>query len=93
MLKEGGSLAKPLESSGLFTDLSLRLIAVGEQTGQLDTMLMRVANIYEATVQRQLARFLSLLTPLLTLFIGFVVGSLILSVMSAIMSVNDLALK
>ena len=92
-LKEGGGLSKPLEASGLFTDLSLRLIAVGEQTGQLDTMLMRVAGIYEATVQRQLARFLSLLTPILTLFIGFVVGSLILSVMSAIMSVNDLALQ
>ncbi|MFA5949753.1 MAG: type II secretion system F family protein [Hyphomicrobium sp.] len=92
-LKEGGSLSKPLEQSGLFSELSLRLIAVGEQTGQLEPMLMRVAGIYEATVQRQLARLMTLLTPALTLFVGGLVGSLILSVMSAILSVNDLALQ
>jgi general secretion pathway protein F len=90
-LQEGGTLSAPLLKSGLFSELSMRLIAVGEQTGQLEPMLMRVAQVYEATLQRQLARFMSLLTPVLTLIIGGLVGGLILSVMSAILKVNDLA--
>ena len=92
-LKEGGTLSQPLDASGLFSELSLRLIGVGEQTGQLEQMLIRVASIYEATVQRQMARFVTLLTPTLTLLIGGLVGSLIISVMGAILSVNDLALQ
>jgi general secretion pathway protein F len=90
-LQEGGNLSQPLLKSGLFSELSMRLIAVGEQTGQLESMLMRVAEVYEATLQRQLARLMSLLTPILTLVIGGLVGGLILSVMSAILKVNELA--
>lgn len=90
-LQEGGTLSAPLVRSGLFSELSMRLLAVGEQTGQLETMLMRVATIYETALQRQLARLLSLLTPVLTLVIGAVVGGLILSVMGAILKVNELA--
>ena len=92
-LKEGNTLSAPLLQSKLFSELSLRLIAIGERTGQLDTMLMRVATIFEATLQRQLARLLSLLTPILTLLIGGLVGGLILSVMNAILSVNELAFQ
>ena len=92
-LKEGSTLSAPLLQSKLFSELSLRLIAIGERTGQLDTMLMRVATIFEATLQRQLARLLSLLTPILTLLIGGMVGGLILSVMNAILSVNELAFQ
>ena len=90
-LQEGGTLSQPLLQSGLFSELSMRLIAVGEQTGQLETMLMRVAQVYEATLQRQLGRLMSLLTPVLTLVIGGLVGGLILSVMSAILKINELA--
>ncbi len=91
VLQEGGSLSSPLVQSGLFSELSMRLIAVGEQTGQLEAMLMRVAQVYESTLQRQLSRLMSLLTPVLTLVIGGLVGGLILSVMSAILKVNELA--
>ncbi|MEQ1697437.1 MAG: type II secretion system F family protein [Hyphomicrobiaceae bacterium] len=90
-LQEGGNLSQPLLRSGLFSELSMRLIAIGEQTGQLESMLMRVAEVYEATLQRQLTRLMSLLTPVLTLVIGGLVGGLILSVMSAILKVNELA--
>jgi general secretion pathway protein F len=92
-IKEGGSLISPLARSGVFPDLFVRLASVGEKSGQLDAMLTRVAEIYDATVQRQLDRLTSLLTPLLTLLIGAVVGTLILSVMDALVSVNELALK
>jgi general secretion pathway protein F len=92
-MREGGALVGSLGKSGLFPELSLRLIGVGEQSGQLDTMLGRVADIYEAALQRQLDRVTSLLTPILTILIGVMVGGLILSVIGAIVSVNDLALQ
>ena len=92
-IKEGGTLSGPLTRSGLFPDLFLRLTAVGEKTGQMDTMQVRVAEIFETAVERQVERLTGLITPVLTLLIGGVVGGLIISVMGAIFSVNDLALK
>ncbi len=73
--------------------MPLRLIAVGEKTGQLETMLIRVADIFEATLQRQLDRVTALITPVLTLGIGFLVGGLIVSVMGALLSINELAIN
>jgi general secretion pathway protein F len=92
-IKEGGQLSEPLGRSGLFSDLFLRLTVVGEQTGQLDTMLARAADIYESALERQMQRLTSLVTPVVTLAIGAIVGGLILTVMSALISVNDLALR
>ena len=92
-IKEGSTLHGSLTKFDLFSELSLRLIAAGEQTGQLETMLMRVATVYEAQLQRQIERLSSLLVPALTLAIGIVVGGLVLSVMSAIVSVNELAFR
>jgi len=90
-VKSGDRLAQPLIRSGIFPEVALRLISVGEQTGQTDVMLMRVATIFETALQRQVSQLLTLLTPLLTLIIGGTVGGLILTVMNAILSVNDLA--
>ena len=92
-IKEGGTLSGPLTRSGLFPDLFLRLTAVGEKTGQMDTMQIRVAEIFETAVERQVERLTGLITPVLTLLIGGIVGGLIISLMGAIFSVNDLALK
>ena len=86
-------MSSSLTRSGLFSDLFLRLTVVGEETGQLDTMLQRVAAIYESALDRQVQRLTSLITPVVTLLIGGVVGGLILTVMSALISVNDLALR
>lgn len=91
--KEGVPLSRPLARSGLFPELAVRLISVGEQTGQLDAMLTRVATIHEHVLQRLIARTMSLLTPMLTLVTGALVGGLIISVMGAILSVNDLAFQ
>lgn len=92
-VKEGGTLTAPLAASELFPELAVRLIGVGERSGQLEEMLTRVADIHEEALQRQVLRMTSLLSPVLTIVIGLVVGGLILSVMSAIVSVNELAIK
>ena len=92
-VRQGAPLTRPLSASGYFPEVALRLIAVGEKTGQLEAMLIRVADIFETALQRQLDRITALLTPLLTLTIGLIVGGLIVSVMSALLSINELAIN
>ena len=92
-VKEGGGLSRPLAEAGLIPPLFVRLVTVGEETGQLDRMLLHIAGIYEIQIQRRIDTLMALLTPALTLAIGLGVGGLILSVMNAILSVNDMAIK
>ncbi len=92
-VKEGRGLASTFATTGLLPDLFLRLTTVGEQSGQLDTMLLRVAEIYESAFNRQVDRLTVLFTPVLTLLIGGLVGAIVVSVLSAVLSINDLALQ
>lgn len=92
-VNQGGALLAPLMRSGLLPDLALRMIALGEQTGQLPPMLSRVADIYEHDVQQQLQRLLGIATPVITVVIGVLVGALILSVMSAMIGLNETVLR
>lgn len=92
-LESGGALSEQLQDSGVFPPLSIRLIAVGERTGQLATMLSRLSAIEEGALQRDLDRITTLIAPILTVSIGLFVGIVILSVMGAVVSLNDLALQ
>lgn len=92
-LARGISLSQSFADSGIFSPLAIRLTAVGEKTGQLSEMLERLAAIQEASLQRDMDRLAAFVAPVLTLIIGVVVGAIILSVMSAIVSLNDLALQ
>ena len=69
------------------------MIAVGEETGRLGPMLLQVAGVIEAELQRNIERMVGLLTPLLTLAIGGSIGALIMQVMSAVLSINDIAFR
>ena len=88
---EGRALNQVLEGTGLIPPAMIRLIAVGEETGQLAKMLIRVASSLETEVQGRIEQLVGLLTPLLTVGIGGLVGALILQVMSAVLSINNLA--
>ena len=88
---EGKPLNQVLEGAGLFPPAMIRLVAVGEETGQLAKMLVRVASSLENEVQSRIEQLVGLLTPLLTVGIGGLVGGLILQVMSAVLSINNLA--
>jgi general secretion pathway protein F len=91
LVKEGRGLAGPLESTGLFPRLVLHLIQVGEETGQLDNMLTKLADIYDEEVARTTARLLALLVPVLTIGMGVMIAGIIMSILTAILSVNTLA--
>jgi general secretion pathway protein F len=91
-LKEGKGLGKPLMETGLFPKLAVHLVMVGEETGKLQEMLIRVADIYDREVHTTVKRMLSLMEPILILGLGLVIGGIIMSILVAILSVNDLAL-
>ena len=90
---EGTPLSRAFDGDGLLPTASLRLVAVGEESGQLGPMLIQVASVVEADLQRRIERMVGLLTPALTLLIGGSIGGLIMHVMSAVLSINNLALQ
>ncbi|MDE2075286.1 MAG: type II secretion system F family protein, partial [Alphaproteobacteria bacterium] len=79
--------------SGIFPAVTLDLIRIGEETGKLDTMLLRQADLDEQRLRHTVDRLLSLLVPALTIVLGLIVGGLIASLLVAILGVNDLALQ
>lgn len=90
---EGTPLHRAFDGTGLLPATSLRLVAVGEESGQLGPMLMQVATVIEADLQRHIERMVGLLTPILTLAVGGSIGALIMHVMSAVLSINNLAFQ
>jgi general secretion pathway protein F len=91
-VKRGEGLSGPLTRSGSFPPLAGHLLAVGEETGHLDTMFNRMADIYDGETRTAIRRFTALFEPLIILVMGLVVGSLIMSLMLAITSINDIAI-
>jgi general secretion pathway protein F len=91
-LKAGRSLAEQLMSTGLFPALGLQMIKVGEETGRLDEMLLRVADIYDREVTTAIQRMLALLEPILIVGLGLLIAGIIMSILVAIVSVNELPL-
>jgi general secretion pathway protein F len=89
-VKTGGGLARALAKGERFPRLALQMISVGEETGQLDAMLMKVADTYDTEVRNTIDRLLSVFTPVVTLLLAVLIGTIVLSVLVAILSVNDL---
>jgi general secretion pathway protein F len=90
--KEGKGIAGPLYHANAFPPLALSMIKVGEETGQLDTMLLKIAAIYEKSLKVSLKRFLSLLEPALILMMAVIIGFIVISMLMAIFSITDIAL-
>jgi general secretion pathway protein F len=91
-VKRGEGLANPLRKAAVFPPLAAHLLTVGEETGHLDLMFARMADIYENDTRAAIKRFTALFEPLVILTMGIVVGSLILSMLLAITSINEVAI-
>ena len=90
-VKRGEGIAAPLTKAGQFPPLAGHLLSVGEETGHLDAMFNRMADIYDTETRTAIRRFTSLFEPLIILVMGLLIGTLILSLMMAITSINDVA--
>ena len=89
-LKAGQGLSRPLMAQGIFPQLAVHMVGVGEETGHLDEMLTRVADVYDREVSLSVKRMLALLEPVMILGLGLVIGGIILSILMAILKVNSL---
>ncbi|PIQ84020.1 MAG: hypothetical protein COV75_04450 [Candidatus Omnitrophica bacterium CG11_big_fil_rev_8_21_14_0_20_63_9] len=89
-LKIGESLTRPMELCGVFPPLVTRMVALGEETGQLDRMMVQVADSYEEEVDVQLAGLSQLLEPLLIVFVGGVVGFIVIAMFLPLISLTKL---
>ena len=91
-VKRGEGIAQPLARTRMFPVLASHLLTVGEETGRLDQMFARMADIYEEETRSSIKRFTSVFEPLVILVMGLIVGALVLSMLIAITSINDVAI-
>jgi general secretion pathway protein F len=91
-VKRGEGIAAPLRRTGEFPALAAHLLSVGEETGRLDHMFGRMADIYESDTRTAIKRFTVLFEPVIILVMGIIVGALILSMLLAITSINEVAI-
>jgi general secretion pathway protein F len=90
-IQSGATISDALVEMSHFPDLAAHLIRVGEETGRLEDMLIRLAGIYEDDTRRTVQRLLAILLPGLTALIGLFIAAIITSIFLAIVSVNQLA--
>jgi type IV pilus assembly protein PilC len=93
-VREGEGIARPMGETGLFDDLVTNMVDVGEATGELDRMLLRVADAYEKQVDRRINAMFKLIEPVLLVvvaaFVGFIVVALFLPLMEIMSQVGNL---
>jgi general secretion pathway protein F len=89
-VRHGGKLSDALSVSSSLPPMAVRMLRLGEETGQMPALAARVAEFYEQKLQRSLDRIVSIIGPLAIVFISSVVGGLIVSVMTALLSVTQL---
>ncbi|MBM3767992.1 MAG: type II secretion system protein GspF [Acidobacteria bacterium] len=90
-VKRGEGISTPLRKTNMFPPLAAHLLSVGEETGKLDTMFLRMADVYEADTKAAIRRFTSLFEPLIILIMGVIIGALVISLLLAISSINEVA--
>jgi general secretion pathway protein F len=91
-VKRGEGISQPLARTKMFPPLASHLLTVGEETGKLDLMFARMADIYEEETRASIKRFTAIFEPIVILVMGIIVGGLVLSMLIAISSINDVAI-
>ncbi len=89
-VKTGTPMARALATNGNFPRLALQMVNVGEETGKLDEMLLKVADTYDREVRVTIDRLMSMLVPAMTLGLAVMIGVIVMSVLMAILSINEL---
>ncbi len=91
-VKRGGTLAAGMQAEGQFPTLAIHMVRVGEETGRLEEMLLKVADTFEVDVNNELKRVLGLLQPVIILGMGVLVAFIVVAMMLAIFSINEIPL-
>lgn len=88
-VRRGGTIAGPLDRSAVFPTMVTHMVAVGEETGQLEHMLSKIADFYEAEVDAKVKALTSLIEPIMIIFVGVAVGFIVISMYMPIFSIYD----
>lgn len=88
-VRKGEGLARPLKNSPAFPEMVSHLVAIGEETGQLEQMLFKIADAYDFEVSNAVKRFTSVLEPFLILFMALIVGFIVISMLLPILNITQ----
>jgi len=88
-IREGESIAEPLAACGVFDDIVINMIDVGEETGELDKMLLKIADNYDAEVDAAVSALMSILEPVLIVGLGFTVGFIVVALFLPLISLLE----
>jgi type IV pilus assembly protein PilC len=86
-VREGESIVQPLEASGIFPPMVVSMIDVGEETGQLPDMLLKIADVYDDEVDNAVAGLTSMLEPVMIVFLAVVVGTIVIALFMPLISI------
>jgi type IV pilus assembly protein PilC len=88
-IREGENIAEPLAACGVFDDIVINMIDVGEETGELDKMLLKIADNYDAEVDAAVSALMSVMEPLLIVGLGLTVGFIVVSLFLPLISLLE----
>jgi type IV pilus assembly protein PilC len=86
-VKEGESIVQPLEASAVFPPMVISMIDVGEETGQLPEMLLKIAEVYDDEVDNSVSALTSMLEPVMIVFLAIVVGTIVIALFMPLISI------
>jgi general secretion pathway protein F len=89
-VKEGDRLSVPLTDIEVFPSLAIQMVTVGEETGRLEEMLLRVAENYEKVLKNMVKRLIGIMEPAMILIMGVIVAFVVISMLMAVFSMNDM---
>jgi len=90
-IREGEKIAEPLKRSGVFPPMVTQMISVGEETGNLDTMLAKIADFYDTEVDSAVESLTAMMEPLIIVFLGVVVGGMVIALFLPMFEMGDMA--
>jgi type IV pilus assembly protein PilC len=88
-VKRGGTIAEPLRHASVFPGMVAQMVAVGEETGALDSMLSKIADFYEDQVEAAVKSLTSILEPIMLVVVGGIVGFIVVSMYLPLFKVYD----
>jgi len=88
-IREGETIAQPMKESRLVDDMVVNMIDVGEETGDLDSMLNKIADVYDEEVDVLVEALISLLEPIMIVVLGFIVGTIVIALFMPMLALLD----
>ncbi len=86
-VKEGERIVQPLEACGIFPPMVVSMVDVGEETGALPDMLMKIADVYDDEVDNAVTGLTSLLEPIMIVFLALIVGTIVIALFMPLISI------